>query len=130
MRAQTVPQPQIVSAIGSWYDVDRPAEGERPTEREPGDDERVAAGRQAAQHAEVADDDDGRRSGLGPERVAGLRHDTELIGDGQEAVAENVLRRAAVDADRDPDDVLADVRQGAEDPRLARGLRVAPSYRA
>ena len=85
-------------------------------EREPGDDERVLAGRQAAQHAKVADSHDGRRSGPRPERVAGLRNDIELIADVQEAVAEDVLRRAAVDADRDPKDAFADARQGAGEP--------------
>src|SRR4051812_7375534 len=86
-------------------------------------------GRQAAQHAEVADDDDGRRSGAGPERVAGLRHDTELIGDGQEAVADDVLRRAAVDADRDPGGRLVGRSPGrtrAAQPPSLRSTAAAP----
>ena len=104
-----------MSVTGSGYDVDRPGAGERRTEIERGDHERVGAGRQAAQHAEVAGSHDGRRSGRGPERVAGLRENIELIGDGQETVAQDVLGRTAVDADHDLEDAFGppEVRQGA-----------------
>src|SRR5215212_11424706 len=115
MAGADCPPTTVLSAIGSRYDVNRPGLGERLTECETGDDERVLAGRQAAQHAKVADSHDGRRPGPRPERVAGLRNDIELIADVQEAVAEDVLRRAAVDADRDFEHVLADDCQGARE---------------
>src|SRR3954454_23757156 len=112
--------------MGSWHDVDRPGAGERPTECEPGDDERVLTGRQAAQHAKVANSDEGRRSGPRPKRVAGLRNDIELIAEGQETVAEDVLRRAAVDADREFAHLLADDGQGA---RTLLGRRLSEERR-